>query len=251
MRRLYVAPHPDDVALSCGGVVAIEARERAVTILTIFAGRPDQTAGAFARMQHERWGIPDDEVVERRRDEDRCAAAALGDTVEPVWLDKLDAIYRDPRYDSDETLFGKILDEDMATIDQVADALAAFQPEELVVPLAIGQHVDHQIVLRASRRLAARGMSVWAYADLPYGLDQRALTPRLASGVTREVRLTPLDDDAFERKCRAIDCYPSQLPVIFRDHGDHRAALDRYHRWVGGGERAEAQWRVVPSRLAR
>lgn len=251
MRRLYVAPHPDDVALSCGGAVATEARERATTIVTVFAGQPTAEAGAYARMQHERWGLGPDEVAERRRVEDRCAAAALGNSVEPVWLDELDAIYRDPRYDSDEMLFGKILDEDMPTIDRVAEALAAFSPEELVVPLAIGQHVDHQIVLRAARRLAARGVRVWAYADLPYALDRRALTPRLASGVAREVRLIALDGDAFERKCQAIACYASQLPVIFRDWGDHRAALDNYHRWVGGGDRAEAQWRVIPSRLTR
>lgn len=251
MSRLYVAPHPDDVALSCGGAVATEARGRAVTIVTVFAGQPAAESGAFARMQHERWGLGPDEVAGRRRDEDRCAAAALGPSVEPVWLDELDAIYRDQRYDSDEMLFGKILDEDMPTIDRVAQALAALDPDELVVPLAVGQHVDHQIVLRAARRLAARGTRVWAYADLPYALDRRALTPRLASGVAREVRLVQLDDDAFERKCRAIDCYASQLPVIFRDWGDHRAALDEYHRWVGGGERAEAQWRVTPSPWTR
>lgn len=251
MRRLYVAPHPDDVALSCGGAVAIEAREHPVTVITVFAGQPEETTGAFAAMQHERWGLDARDVAERRRDEDRCAAAAIGERVALVWLDELDAIYRDPRYDSDEMLFGAILDDDLATIDRVAEALAAFEPGELIVPLAVGHHVDHQIVLRAGRRLAARGISVWAYADLPYALDQRAITPRLASGVAREVRLTSLDDDAFERKCRAIDCYGSQLPVIFRDWGDHRAALDRYHRWIGGGERAEAQWRVVPSRLGR
>lgn len=250
MRRLYVAPHPDDVALSCGGTVAIEAREHAVTIVTVFAGQPEGVSSAFAEMQHERWGLAPDQVVEQRRSEDICAAAALGAQVETIWLDALDAIYRDERYDSDEMLFGRILDEDLATIDEVAGLLAALDPDELVVPLAIGRHVDHQIVLRAGRRLAARrSIPVWAYADLPYGLDQRALTPRLASGVTREVRLEYLDADAFERKCRAIDCYGSQLPVIFRDWGDHRAALDRYHRWVGGGQVAEALWRVVPSRL--
>lgn len=248
MRRLYVAPHPDDVALSSGGAVAIDARVQPVTVVTVFAGQPATASTAYVKMQHERWGLDAIDVADRRRGEDRCAALALGGQVEPLWLDELDAIYRDPRYDSDEALFGKILDEDMATIDRVVAALAAFDPHELIVPLAIGHHVDHQITLRAGRRLAALGVEVWAYADLPYGLEQRALTPRLASGVVREVRLIALDDDAFERKCRAIDCYASQLPVIFRDWGDHRAALDRYHRWVGGGFRAEAQWRVVPSR---
>lgn len=251
VRRLYVAPHSDDVALSCGGAVATEARQQPVRIVTVFAGQPASAHGDFVQMQHNRWGIDPDDVAERRRGEDRCAAVALGSTVDPLWLDELDAIYRDPRYDSDAMLFGKILDDDMPAIDRVANLLAALEPDELVVPLAIGHHVDHQITLRAARRIAARGVDVWAYADLPYALDERAHTGRLASGVAREVRLIRLDDDAFERKCRAIDCYRSQLPVIFRDWGDHRAALDRYHRWIGGGERAEAQWRIVPSRLAR
>ncbi|HQX62813.1 MAG TPA: PIG-L family deacetylase [Thermomicrobiales bacterium] len=250
MRRLFVAPHPDDVALSCGGAVAIAARDDGAQIVTVFAGQPQGGVGAFARSQHERWGLETNTIASQRQDEDRCAAAALGDQVTPIWLDELDAIYRDPRYDSDEALFGRLLDEDMPTIDRIVEALLAHDPEELVVPLAIGHHVDHQIVLRAGRRLAARGVRVWAYADLPYALDRRAITPRLASGVAREVRLVGLDDDAFERKCRAIDCYASQLPVIFRDWGDHRDALDSYHRWIGGGRRAEAQWRVVPSRLA-
>lgn len=249
MQRLYVAPHADDVALSCGGAIAADARTTAPTIVTVFAGHPTSSLGEFAEMQHERWGTTADDVVDLRREEDCCAARALGAQVTPVWLDELDAIYRDERYDSDDALFGKILDADMATISRVADLLAGFDADELVVPLAVGQHVDHQIVLRAARRVAARGIPVWAYADIPYALDRRALSSRIGSGVTREVRLRPLDDDAFERKCQAIACYASQLPVIFRDRDDYRQELDRFDRWIGGGQRAEVQWRIVPSRL--
>lgn len=251
MKRLYVAPHADDVALSCGGAVAIDARMDSPTIVTVFAGQPTGDLGEFAALQHERWGTSSEGVMDLRRDEDRCAAQALGANVTPVWLDELDAIYRDARYDSDDMLFGKILDTDMDTISRVADLLGAFEADELVVPLAVGQHVDHQIVLRAARRVAARGVSVWAYADIPYALDRRALSARIGSGVTREVRLVPLDDDAFERKCEAIACYASQIPVIFRDRDDYRLELDRFHRWIGGGQRAEVLWRIVPSRVTR
>lgn len=251
MQRLYVAPHADDVALSCGGAVAIDARTTAPTIVTVFAGHPTGPLGEFAEMQHERWGTTRDGVADLRRDEDRCATRALGAQVKPIWLDELDAIYRDGRYDSDDALFGKILDPDLATISRVVHLLAELHADELVVPLAVGQHVDHQIVLRAARRVAASGVPVWAYADIPYALDRRALSTRIGSGVTREVRLIPLDDEAFERKCQAIDCYASQLPVIFRGRADFRDELDRFDRWIGGGQRAEVQWRVVPSRLTQ
>jgi LmbE family N-acetylglucosaminyl deacetylase len=242
---VFVAPHSDDVALSCGGTVAIAARATSPTIVTIFAGQPAGTVSEFAEFQHDRWGMTTDEVTAQRRAEDSCAASALGAAVQTEWLSFLDAIYRDAAYDSDEALFGTLLDADLPAIQHVMTTLAALDADEYVVPLAVGRHVDHQIAFRAGRRLAKRGATVWAYADIPYALDRRTLTPRLATGAVREVRVIPLDDDAFERKCRAIACYASQIPVIFRDWGDYRAALDQYHRAVGGGQRAEVQWRVV------
>lgn len=243
-RTIYVAPHPDDVALSCGGAVAIEARTDSPIIVTVFAGQPDGEMGAFAEQQHEWWGVDATSVTAQRRVEDDCAARALGESVQPRWLDLLDAIYRNPAYDSDETLFGKLQDTDLPFIDEIVDQLADLNGDEYLVPLGVGNHVDHQLVFRAGRRLARRGAIVWAYADVPYAFKPNALTPRLATGAVREIRLTHLDEDAFERKYAAIECYTSQVPVIFRDHGDPRAALERYHRHVGGGRLAEVVWRV-------
>jgi hypothetical protein len=217
--------------------------------VTLFAGQPGEKVSDFARFQHERWGIDGTSVAAARRAEDDAAARALGETVSQTWLDHLDAIYRQAKYASDEALFGGLLDDDLPLIDELVTELAELDATEFFVPLAAGNHVDHQLAFRAGRRLAGRGNMVWAYADVPYVIDnQRAVTDRLARGTVREVRVTPLDDEAFERKCRAVECYPSQLPVLFRDLGDHRAALDRYARQVGGGRRAEVCWRVLPSR---
>ncbi len=248
-QAVFVAPHPDDVALSCGGTVALAARTGAPAIVTLFAGQPTGDLSAFAEFQHERWGIDAAAVAAARRAEDEAAARALGESVAQTWLDHLDAIYRQPAYSSDDALFGRLLDEDLALIDVLVADLAALGAAEYVVPLAAGNHVDHQLAFRAGRRLAARGASVWAYADVPYVIDNaRAVTDRFARGTVREARVVYLDDDAFERKCNAVECYPSQLPVLFRDLGDPRAALDRYARATGGGNRAEVSWRVLPSR---
>jgi LmbE family N-acetylglucosaminyl deacetylase len=247
---VFVAPHPDDVALSCGGTVAIAARNESPLIATLFAGQSRDTVSDFARFQHQRWGVADDDVTERRWAEDRCAAAALGPAVRLAWHDWLDAIYRDSAYGSDDALFGRPVARDLGIVDTLADALGEYDADAYLVPLAVGNHVDHQLALRAGRRLAARGADVWAYADVPYVMlgGMAELTRRLATGVVREAYVTYLDDDAFERKWTAIGCYTSQLPVLFRDLADPREALDRYAREVGGGRQAEVCWRVLPSR---
>lgn len=246
---VFVAPHYDDVALSCGGQVAFAARGSTPLIATVFAAAPRGGLGAFAAFQHERWGFAATHAVAARRAEDACAADALGGAVRTAWLDELDAIYRDPAYDSDAALFGRVLDGDVPVVARVADSLAALlgpHPASVCyVPLGVGDHVDHQLAFRAGQMLAGRGRAVWAYADIPYALDAAVLVRRLARGGVAERRVVALDADAWRRKLAAIDCYASQLPVIFRDHGAPRAALEAQARVIGGGALAEAVWRVI------
>ncbi len=43
MTHVFVAPHPDDVALSCGGLIAsLRELGQNVTIVTVFSGNGDQ-----------------------------------------------------------------------------------------------------------------------------------------------------------------------------------------------------------------
>ncbi|HEX5164724.1 MAG TPA: PIG-L family deacetylase, partial [Thermomicrobiales bacterium] len=151
---VFVAPHPDDIALSCGGTVAQAARTGHPTIVTLFAGQPPEQVSDFARFQHERWGIDGASVAASRRAEDEAAARALGDSVSQTWLDHLDAIYRQAAYASDDALFGTLHDDDLPLIDVLVAELAALDAAEYVVPLAAGNHVDHQLAFRAGRRLA-------------------------------------------------------------------------------------------------
>lgn len=242
-RLVLVAPHYDDVALSCGGTAATLAEVDEVWIVTVFGGVPDGALSRFARDMHAGWGVTEAEAVAARRHEDQCARRALG-PVQTVWLDFLDAIYRNHGYDSDETLFGELLPGDLPAIAQVTEQLREFGADEYYVPLGVGNHVDHQLVHRAGRRLAGQGFSVWAYADLPYALDEATYGRKQVANAGGEARTLFFSDAAFERKWAAVSCYQSQLPTIFRDMADPRAAFERHHRRVGNGQLAEQVWRV-------
>lgn len=243
-RPVFVAPHYDDVALSCGGYVARVARTTSPLIVTVFGGEPETAEGAFVRSQHEGWGLEDADVISARRAEDACAASALGAHVTTRWFDYLDAIYRNPAYNSDRTLMGEVHPADESLPTAIAADLAKLDATEIYVPLTIGNHVDHQLVLRAGLLLAGQGMEVWAYPDIPYAfrytIDQIG---RKLRGALQ--RLEPLDDDAFARKVQAVECYRSQLPVLFRNYGPPADELRRFAVRSGNGTPVETFYAVI------
>ena len=249
---VFLAPHYDDVALSCGGAVATLAATGAPPlVVTVFGGTPGHDdLTAFARWQHERWGTDGTDTVAARQAEERAAAAALGCDI--LALPHLDAIYRGEQYLSDEALFGAVTPADRPLIEQIAaevrPLLRAYAPggAALYVPLGIGNHVDHQIVFAAGQLLAGQGYAVLAYEDFPYAAlgDARAERLGAVAGVVGETVVVPIGA-ALERRIAAIGAYGSQLPTIFRFTDDWRAAVDRWAREVGGeagpGERF---WRL-------
>jgi LmbE family N-acetylglucosaminyl deacetylase len=229
--HLFLAPHYDDVALSCGGTVAaLSDAGEAPMIVTIFGGEPAATdLTAFARWQHERWGTEADDTIATRLAEDRAAAATLGCATRI--LPFLDAIYRGDNYLSDEALFGPLLASDEPVVAQVVAAVTELLEEAtphatIYVPLGIGHHVDHQLVYRAGRVLASRGRRVLAYDDFPYSYLDNAAARRLDQ-VADEIGPPELRSIAatLERRTDAIAAYQTQLPVIFRFTDDWRAIV--------------------------
>lgn len=244
---LFLAPHYDDVALSCGGTVAALARRGAPPlVVTIFGGEPAVTdLTAFARWQHERWGTGEGDTVATRLDEERAAAVALGCAT--ATLPFLDAIYRGEAYLSDEALFGTVGPADAALPAPIADALLALPAlagadpaaVNVFVPLAIGNHVDHQIVYAVGRTLAVRGWRVRAYEDFPYAVlgDQTArrlaeVGDAIGTAATRSVAAT------LAQRVAAIGAYRSQLPVIFRFTDDWPGAIAAHAFALGAGQEA-------------
>lgn len=252
---VFLAPHYDDVALSCGGMVAALADGGTrPLVVTVFGGEPGGELTGFARWQHQRWGTAGTDTLTIRRAEEGAAAGILG--CETRWLAHLDAIYRGDRYLSDEALFGPLVPDEAPLVERIAAEVLAL-PElarapdgaaTLYVPLAAGGHVDHQIVYAVGRAVARRGggaiRRVLAYEDYPYAALDDHLTRRLAAvaGDLGEAELAPIAG-TLARRIAAIAAYRSQLPVIFRFTADWPAAVGDYARRTGAGRGpAERYW---------
>ena len=220
-------------------------------VVTIFGGTPTGSLTTFASDMHKRWGVGPGDAVAMRRREETCAAKALG--AHALWLDFLDAIYREARYNSDPDIFGQVHpDEAGLDAEIVAEltgrlGLTVGTADVFYVPLAIGNHVDHQHVLRAGKRLAALGHEVWGYEDFPYAGDPEwrdSIQHRAEEVTTGEPQLRQLSESQLQRRIDAVLCYASQLEIIFRHQGDPGAAIERYARTVGDGQTAERFWRI-------
>jgi len=255
MTAIFLAPHYDDVALSCGGTVAalaeairrepfadpVVASSPAPLVVTVFGGTPGgDNLTAFARWQHERWGTDGHDTVAVRIDEERTAATILGCATRT--FPYLDAIYRGDQYLSDEALFGPILPGDAPLVAQLTAAIAALPNlSTLYVPLAIGNHVDHQIVYQVGQILAARGLRVLGYEDFPYAIlgDERERRLAAIGTALGEPELVPIAA-TLPRRIAAIAAYRTQLPTIFRFTDDWPGAVTA---WAGevGGDRSAAE----------
>lgn len=259
--HLFVSPHYDDIALSCGGLVAaLSARGAHPVIAVVFGERPDPALPltAFAASLHDQWRLSADEVVTARRAEEAAAAAILGATTEVLPFH--DAIYRGARYTGDDALFG----EPAAAEADLPPAVAAAIPvgaapdtaTRVYVPLAVGGHVDHRHAFLAGLILARGGSEVRFYEDLPYALRPGGLEARLEAAANDvgapliPAELVPVAA-TWEAKIAAILAYPSQLETIFRQYVGVEptregisAALLAYATTAGDGTPVERYWRL-------
>jgi hypothetical protein len=115
------------------------------------------------------------------------------------------------------------------------------------VPLAIGDHVDHQITFAAGQLLAARGIPVFAYEDCPYAIHSpHRVAPRLeALGEQIGPPIAMPTPTTLARRIAAIDAYTTQVPVIFRFTDDMPGAVTAHAETVGGElGPAERYWPV-------
>lgn len=266
--HLYISAHFDDVSLSCGGqIFRHTAVGDTVLVVTLTGGEPaGEPHSDTVRSIHRRWfdsmGETTDQIVARRRAEDRAAFDVL--RAEVLHLDFLDAIYRAgsdgaPLYPGPTDMFGPFNPADAAVVDAVAAALAAL-PEagQVYLPLGVGNHIDHGVARRAGERVFR---DVAYYEDYPYTMAPGALAAVLPLSGRGDWRTETiwLTEAALAAKVTSVGAYQSQLSSFFtgpddimvklREEGQRvmaeaAAAGEQAPQWAVG---AECLWRRRPA----
>jgi LmbE family N-acetylglucosaminyl deacetylase len=234
---IFLSPHFDDVALSCGGLVwELVQRGSQVSIWTICAGEvPVSGLSAFAETLHARWQTGQNAPAQRKL-EDLRSCQRLGAT--QLCYSIPDCIYRrDPlshafMYTSEDSLYGELHPGDSRFIQAVQAEIRAGLSEAdiLVCPLGIGNHVDHQLT-----RLAAEGSgrSLGYYADFPYILKHRDQLDQLyANGW--ESRVFGISPEGLSAWIDSIAQHTSQISTFWPSLDEMACAIGTYLQQEAG-----------------
>jgi LmbE family N-acetylglucosaminyl deacetylase len=196
---VYLSPHLDDVVFCCAGSIATQVHrgDRAL-VVTAFSGSNHASPTPLKRSH-----APFLEMA-RRREEDANAMHRLG--VDYVRLGYEEAIFRHPTYGSLIGLTSRVLGSDAslchALHSDILEICQRTRTTRLYVPLAVGHHVDHQILFEIGARIAEHrplGCEVRCYEDVPYVFIPYLLRRRLVligtdctqADVPRDVRGRP------------------------------------------------------------
>jgi LmbE family N-acetylglucosaminyl deacetylase len=230
MEWIYLSPHFDDVAFSCGGLVWEQTQSgNEVSILTVCAGEPSPgPISQYAQSLHNRWGVFQDAVVVRKV-ENQNSCQILGAKV--VNFSIPDAIYRRSAindayfYRSDGDLFSAFPAEEIQLIEYLKNELSNALPQscELVSPLALGGHVDHHLVRTAAEAL---DRPIWYYADFPYLLDLNGKTGDIDRKLIH--KSLPISERGLEAWKDSIAAHSSQISTFWNGVDQMRGAIQAY-----------------------
>ncbi len=237
MPWIYLSPHFDDAALSCGGLVWEQAKQNEmVSIWTVCAGEPPSSElSPFARELHDRWEL-DHNAPAQRRIEDQNSCQRLG--ASSRYFSTPDCIYRrnpasgEYLYASEAALNsalqagdGQVIQSLQVELKQCLDPSA-----ELVSPLGLGNHVDHQLARRAAEGL---DRPLWYFADFPYVLRNTTFGEQLEREGWSS-RLFPITEDGLAAWVDSISAHASQVSTFWANDLAMRQVVADYLNSSGG-----------------
>jgi LmbE family N-acetylglucosaminyl deacetylase len=228
---IYLSPHLDDAVLSCGAILWDQVhRRQTVEIWTLFAGDPPPGEySPFAQEIHRRWQTGA-EAAEKRRAEDSLACERLN--VAARHLQYPDCIYRTlpgttrPLILKNDDLFQPLPAAEQPLIDEIAAHLQKILPEEalLVIPMGMGNHIDHQILRKVGETLK---QALLYYPDYPYSGSHpeeiELRTPR--NGICHQY---PLSNLALATWQYAVEAYTSQISTFWPSLGEMYQNIENY-----------------------
>jgi LmbE family N-acetylglucosaminyl deacetylase len=254
---LVIEPHMDDAVLSVGGRLLHRRGRCRTTILSVA-----KWSNFTSYFQSRRNFLDVREVTELRLQESALAARLLGaeyrclngiDSPLRFWpaehwsLAIVDKFNRNP-----QAFVNTFPDPKEVSLlaEQLVQELSVHAPDELWIPMGLGNHVDHRttrsacLLMLAEARNRLSGVPVFMYEELPYAamLGHAAqIRAALSDCGTRVVRGTEDITDVFEDKLRAVSVFASQFKVSAMAPGIRRVAA---REACAEGKLAEAYCRL-------
>jgi LmbE family N-acetylglucosaminyl deacetylase len=248
-QHIYIGAHLDDIILSCAGTITQQAAKgESVAALTVFAGSPEETPEtALVQELHQRWREAFDTDTSRidinavRRGEDILAFATISHGIEVVHHTLTDCIYRlhpqtgEPLYASEVGIFGAVHPADPA-LDDLSAAPQVPDETTLYIPLAVGNHVDHQIIRQSVEGWGLPTDRLTYYEDFPYVMGEGELEKAIDMADGWEATVNAMADDTLQVKKDAVLQYVSQISTFWQS-SDELVAMLLEHNQHTGGER--------------
>ena len=159
---------------------------------------------------------------------------------EPRHLSFVDCIYRsssqgEPYYQTPADLFGGLDPREGDLIDEVCAALEEFLPPEvnLIAPLGIGNHVDHDLTRKAASRL---GRQLLYYPDYPYAFEAEGKEILGIMDSSREWQAIELEISlrGLEAWSRGAGAYASQISTFWEDEEAQASEIRDFSSFLGG-----------------
>jgi LmbE family N-acetylglucosaminyl deacetylase len=228
-RVMVIEPHMDDAALSVGGTMRLRCTEREFLIVAVAS-----TGCYTSYFDRNRDYFNVKTISQLRKAESSLVARYLGGC--HFTLDKVESSlrYRNFQWTLDwyqahaEAIKAfrhhspgeRELEEWTSAI---AEAISKLGPEEIWMPLGVGQHVDHQLVRHAclnimrSRAELAKGREIKFFQDVPYAAMYPSHTADLVA-VLREAGANLAEDsvdipDAMPHKLQLLSIFASQFKM--------------------------------------
>ncbi len=237
---VYLSPHLDDAVLSCGGRIweQVQAGLK-VLIVTFMGGDAPELLSPFARRFHLMCAL-DEQAMAIRREEDLKVCRQLGVDARHFLLH--DAIYRRNgstfMYPSHRAVMRNLHPADTIVAQELASLMDRIPLHtERVAPLAIGGHVDHQLVRRAAERRWGRNLLF--YEDFPYAMKWMSAWKATRPHTHWEPVHVRLSEEAVQARIDGISGYESQIEMLF---GGPDRMLDQVRRFIFSRE-GERYWR--------
>jgi LmbE family N-acetylglucosaminyl deacetylase len=190
--HVYVSPHLDDVAASCSGRIFKQRQQgESVLVVTVFTRAVRSGSKTVSQALKSVLNYP------CRREEDRMAMQRMG--VDYLWLEHPEILFRNqkpwtrywPQYQDSQG--NKTLCDTL--IREFQDICRRTRCTDVILPLGVGQHMDHQMIFQAGVALLHdqdHPFRIVFYEETPYALFPFLLIYRL--------KKTGIADPSFYRQ---------------------------------------------------